>query len=80
MSKIVEYIRIALSGQETSYTTGSIRKAMFILSVPIVLEMLMEGLFSIIDMLYISRLGSGEALATIAVSYTHLTLPTICSV
>ncbi len=67
MRKLIEYIRIALSGEETSYTTGSIRKAMFILSVPIVLEMMMEGLFSIIDMLYISRLGSGEALATIGI-------------
>ncbi len=67
MKKLFEYIRIALKGEETSYTTGSINKALFILSVPIVLEMLMEGLFSIIDMLYISRLGSDEALATIGI-------------
>lgn len=69
---IIEYLRLALSTEEKSFTTGSINQALIILSIPIVLEMLMEGLFAIIDLLYISMLGSDDALATIGLVETFM--------
>lgn len=67
-----EYLKLALSTEEKSFTTGSINKALIILGIPIVLEMLMEGLFAIIDLLYISMLGSDDALATIGLVETFM--------
>lgn len=72
MKKIIEYIRLALSTEEKSFTTGSINKALIVLSIPIVLEMLMEGVFAIIDLLYVSMLGSENALATIGLAETFM--------
>lgn len=72
MKKIIDYIRLALSTEEKSFTTGSINSALIVLSIPIVLEMLMEGLFAIIDLLYISKLDSDDALATIGLTETFM--------
>jgi len=69
---IIEYLKLALSTEEKSFTTGSINKALIILGIPIVLEMSMEGLFAIIDLLYISMLGSDDALATIGLVETFM--------
>lgn len=69
---ILEYLRLALSTEEKSFTTGSINKALIILGIPIVLEMSMEGLFAIIDLLYISMLDSDDALATIGLVETFM--------
>lgn len=68
----LEYLRLALSTEEKSFTTGSINKALIILGIPIVLEMSMEGLFAIIDLLYISMLDRDDALAAIGLVETFM--------
>ncbi|MPM12233.1 Multidrug export protein MepA [bioreactor metagenome] len=48
----------AIAGREYDYTNGRIIKAIFLLSVPMVLEMLMESLFAVADIFFVSKLGS----------------------
>lgn len=48
----------ALKGSERDFTTGSIGQALFILSVPMIIEMMAESLFAIVDIFYVAHLGA----------------------
>ena len=52
-------VREALRGSHQDYTTGSLTRAIFLLAVPMVLEMLMESLFALVDVFWVARLGIG---------------------
>ncbi|MEO5906190.1 MAG: MATE family efflux transporter [Saprospiraceae bacterium] len=67
ISRFFDLFRQALTGSEREYTTGSIDRAIFLLSVPMVLEMVMEGLFAIVDIFFVSKLGI-EATATVGLT------------
>lgn len=64
----------AVRGKEQHFTTGSIDRAIFLLAIPMILEMAMESLFAIVDVLYISRLHDNDALATVTLTESLLTL------
>lgn len=64
---------IAVTGRETEFTTGSLRKAIFMLSVPMILEMMMESVFAVVDIAYVSRV-SVHAVATIGLTESVITL------
>lgn len=66
-------LRQAVSGGEQDFTTGSIGRAIFLLSVPMVLEMLMESLFGIVNVFWVSRLGA-EAIAIVGTTEALLVL------
>jgi putative MATE family efflux protein len=75
-TKAVSIFRLfkqALKGEEQSYISGSIDKAIFMLSIPMILEMSMESLFAVVDAFYVSRLGV-DALATVSLTESVLTL------
>ena len=63
----------ALVGSRQDFTEGSIGRAVFLLAVPMVLEMMMEALFAICDVFWVSRLGS-EAVATVGLTESVMTL------
>ena len=63
----------AISGKEIDFTTGSIRKAIFMLSIPMILEMMMESIFAIVDIAYVSQV-SVNAVATIGLTESVITL------
>jgi putative MATE family efflux protein len=67
------YFKLALSGRELDFTSGSIRKAIFLLAVPMILEMLMESVFALVDILYVSNV-SVNAVATIGLTESVVTL------
>ena len=66
--------RQAVVGEERDYTTGSIDRALFLLAVPMILEMAAEGVFAIVDIIYISYLNDNEAVATVGFTENMLTL------
>ena len=67
-------IRQAIRGEENhDYTTGSLDRAVLLLSVPMVLEMVMESLFAIVDVFFVSRLGR-EAVAVVGLTESVMSL------
>ncbi|WP_412560467.1 MATE family efflux transporter [Winogradskyella sp. MIT101101] len=73
IKQFLRYLRIAVSGKEQDFTSGSIRKAVFMLSIPMILEMLMESIFAIVDIFYVSQV-SVNAVATIGLTESVITL------
>jgi len=73
VKKYLKYFWIAVSGKETEFTSGSIRKAIFMLSIPMILEMLMESIFALVDIAYVSKV-SVNAVATIGLTESVITL------
>lgn len=71
--QIVKHFKDALSGKEQDFTSGSIRRAVFMLSIPMILEMLMESIFALVDILYVSKV-SVNAVATIGLTESIITL------
>lgn len=73
LNKLVYYFKLAVSGKEKEFTSGSIKKAIFLLSIPMILEMLMESIFALVDIYYVSRV-SVNAVATIGLTESMITL------
>lgn len=63
----------AVTGKQKDFTSGSIRRAVFMLSIPMILEMMMESIFAIVDIWYVSQV-SENAVATIGLTESVLTL------
>jgi len=73
ISSFFSLVRHALRGDELDYTTGSIRRAVFLLAIPMILEMMMESVFAIVDIYFVGRLGK-EAVATVVLTEAVITL------
>jgi putative MATE family efflux protein len=61
----------ALRGADAEYTSGSINKAIFLLAVPMIAEMIMESLFAVIDVFFVSKV-SVNAVATVGLTESVL--------
>ncbi|WP_428742899.1 MATE family efflux transporter [Tenacibaculum sp.] len=70
---IFSLFKDAVLGKQQDFTTGSIKKAIFMLSIPMILEMLMESIFALVDIIYVSRV-SVNAVATVGLTESVLTL------
>jgi putative MATE family efflux protein len=64
----------ALSGQEQDYTQGSIRRAVFLLAVPMILEMCMESVFALVDIYFVGKLNQKEAISTVVLTESVITI------
>jgi putative MATE family efflux protein len=74
---IYAFIKTALSNEQQDFTTGSIRKAVFLLAIPMILEMALESVFALVDIFFVSRLG---AYATSTVGLTESVITIVYSI
>lgn len=71
---IFTLLKQALSGTELNFTEGSINRAIFLLSVPMIIEMGMESVFAVVDIYFVSRLHDNNAVAAIGITELALTI------
>ena len=63
----------ALRGSHQDYTSGSLNRSIFLLAIPMVLEMVLESLFAVVDVFWVGRLGA-DAVATVGITESMLAL------
>lgn len=71
MKNIWGLIRESLAGSDRDLTEGNLRRAVILLAIPMILEMVMESLFGVVDMFFVARLGI-DSLATVALAESLL--------
>src|ERR1700723_2359339 len=66
-------VREAVRGSHQDFTQGSLNRAILLLAIPMVLEMVLESLFAVVDVFWVSRLGA-DAVATVGLTESLLSL------
>src|SRR2546423_8352601 len=66
-------VREAVRGSHQDFTTGSLNRAILLLAIPMVLEMVLESLFAVVDVFWVARLGA-DAVATVGLTESLLSL------
>ena len=72
-ARIVSFVREALSDNETDFTSGPIKRALGLLAIPMMLEMAMEAVFAVVDIAFVSRLGT-NAIAAVGLTEALITV------
>ena len=72
-SYYVSLVAQALRGEQQDYTTGSMRRAVFMLAIPMILEMGMESVFAVVDLFFVARIGK-HAVSTVGLTESVLTI------
>ena len=63
----------AIRGSQQDFTEGSLRRAIVLLAIPMVLDGVMESLFALVDVFWVAHLGA-NAIATVGFTESILTL------
>jgi putative MATE family efflux protein len=66
-------VREALRGSQQDFTTGNLNRAILLLAIPMILEMVLESLFAVVDVFWVGRLGA-DAVATVGLTESLLSL------
>jgi len=70
-----DFIIRAIRGEEMDYTKGSLRKAVFMLAIPMMIEMIMESVFALVDLYFVGHLeDSSHAIQTVGLTESVLTI------
>ncbi len=73
LKNIYTNIKLSLNGEEQDYTKGSIRKAVFLLAIPMILELSLESVFALVDMFFVGKLGE-NAIQTVGLTESVITI------
>ena len=71
--KIISAIKQLMRGDHHDYTEGSIPKAVFLLAIPMILELSLESVFAVVDIFFVSKLGE-NAIATVGLTESFITI------
>jgi len=66
-------VKRSLRGEEYDYTEGSIRQAIVLLAIPMILELSLESVFALVDLFFVGRLGE-NAIATVGLTESVVTI------
>lgn len=66
-------IREAIRGSHQDFTSGSLNRAILLLAIPMILEMVLESLFAVVDVFWVGRLGA-DSVATVGLTEAMLSL------
>jgi putative MATE family efflux protein len=71
--RLFSAIRTSLNGEQRDYTQGSISRAIFLLAIPMILELSLESVFAVVDIFFVSKLGQ-HAIATVGLTESVISL------
>ena len=72
-NKFFKLLKQSLKGAEYDYTQGSIRAAVVLLAIPMMLEMCLESVFAVVDIYFVNKLGS-HAVSVVGLTEAVITL------
>jgi putative MATE family efflux protein len=73
LSHFLSLIGQSLMGKQRDYTQGSIRTAIVLLAIPMILELSFESVFAVVDMFFVGKLGA-NAIATVGLTELSITI------
>ncbi len=73
LSHFFALLKQSLRGDEHDYTQGSIRSAIVLLAIPMILELSLESVFAVVDMFFVGKLGAA-AIATVGLTELAITI------
>lgn len=75
LSQIFTLLKQALKGEDLDFTKGSMRRALLLLGIPMMLEMAMESIFALVDLYFVGHLhNSSHAIQTVGLTESVLTV------
>ena len=72
-TSVWQQLKDAIRGTEADYTRIPMKSAIFLLAVPMILELVMESTFAVVDIYFVGKLGP-SAVATVGLTETYLFL------
>ena len=73
LGSTLAFLRESLRDNEVDYTRGPVRRALGLLAIPMMLELSMEAVFAVVDIAFVSRLGT-DAVAAVGITEALVTV------